>query len=108
MSHRDLDNQPADSLVGSLLNPQPRGPFQGSALDCCENEDGTEFTFFEGNEMAGHHLVFGPIHGPALGLVPDYDWDLQLWTWIKRTTQTEAEWWAEHPLNPERITEGKE
>lgn len=98
-SHRDIDAQSLAAPAGSLLVPQPRGPWQGSALDCCENEDGTEFYFYEGNEMQGHTLVYGPITAPAPRLVPEYDWSLEVWTWQPRTKQTTAEWWAKHPGN---------
>lgn len=98
-SHRDLDAQPSAAHPGSLLEPQPRGPWQGSAFDCCENDAGTEFSFFEGSEMQGHVCVYGPIKAPAPKLVPEYDWGLEVWTWQPRTKPTHAEWWASHPLN---------
>lgn len=103
-SHRDFDAQSLAAPACSLLVPQPRGPWQGSALDCCENEDGTEFLFYEGNEMQGHTLVHGPITAPAPRLVPEYDWSLGVWTWQPRTKQTSAEWLAAHPMNKTNAT----
>ena len=87
-SHRDLDLCKPVTFVGTLLVPQPGGSF-----DCCENSSGTEFTFFTGNGMEGHTRVYGPISAPDPRLVPEYNWQLKLWTWQHRTQPTTDEWW---------------
>ena len=92
MSHKDIDFETRQIVEGVIIHPNPP-----KYTDCCESNCGTEFSFFTGGGMQDACLVYGPIKIEKPTLVPDFDYQLEVWIWVKRTTQTHDEWWENHP-----------